>query len=273
MRDQNSKSQLSNSQLCLSVLSLQLLVVFALCGCAAVEFVRPSPRPHYDELWQNYSDTKLKESTSAEVLETIHMPEYELPSQSKRIIASAGQKKRTYYTWFNMVAFDENQLTAKRKYLFMIDERPKILFTYPWAGIMYDCEMVLEPSTVDDPYANENTRRIAVLRKVRENLRDDMEEVGSDNKALATSGMLINQAFEAVLAKLDASPALASKLHEPAGVEFPHINLDKGKIQMLVEDDVVTVKMMLGSFIRYFEKEREKDQEQDQDQEQDEERI
>jgi hypothetical protein len=44
-------------------------------------------------------------------------------------------------------------------------------------------------------------------------------------------------------------------------VESPHINLDKGKIQMLVVDDIATVKMMLGSFVPQFEKKRDKDRE------------
>ena len=263
MQDQNSKSQVLNFQLWISVFSFQLLAIFAFGGCAVVEFVRPNKPPHYRELRENYNTTKLKESTSAEVLESIHLPEYELLSQSKRVIASAGRKKRTYYSWFNMVAFDENKLAAKRRYLFMVDERPKVLFADPWAGVMYDSEMAVEADVLDEPYANENARRIAILKRVRANLHDDMKEVGSDNKTLATSGMLLNQAFEAVLVALDASPALASKLHEPAGVEFPHINLDKGKVQMLVADDIVTVKMMLGSFIPQFEKKRDKDGEED----------
>ena len=261
MQEQNSKYQVLNFRLRITVFIFELLTVFALGGCAVVDFVKPNKPPHYRKLRENYKTTKLKESTSSEVLESIHMPEYELLSQSKRVIASAGQKKRTYYSWFNMVSFDENKLTAKRKYLFMINERPKVFFVYPWAGVMYDSEMVLAADVLGEPYESENARRIAILKRVRENLLEDMKEVGPDNKTLAICGMLSNQAFESVLVALDASPALASKLHEAAGVEFSHINLDKGKIQMLVVDDIATVKMMLGSFVPQFEKKRDKDRE------------
>ncbi|MHC4890892.1 MAG: hypothetical protein ACYTEO_15665, partial [Planctomycetota bacterium] len=67
----------------------------------------------------------------------------------------------------------------------------------------------------------------------------------------------INQALETVLVKLDSSPVLATKLSEPGGVDFSHINLGRGKIQMLVEDDIVTVKMRLGSLVKEFEKQQE----------------
>ena len=94
----------------------------------------------------------------------------------------------------------------------------------------------------------------SIVKEVLENLRKDIDEVSSDNKTLAVCGMMINQSFETVLTKLDSSPAFAARLSEPAGLDFSHINLDKGKIGMKIEGDTVTVKMMLGSFVRYFEK-------------------
>ena len=62
--------------------------------------------------------------------------------------------------------------------------------------------------------------------------------------------MLVNQALSAVLTSLDSSPALATRLSKPAGVEFSHLNLDKGKIQMVAIGDVARVKIRLGSFMR-----------------------
>jgi hypothetical protein len=55
-----------------------------------------------------------------------------LISQSKSIIAAVGQSKKGYKTWFDMVAFDESELTARRKYVYIADERPKQLFVEPW---------------------------------------------------------------------------------------------------------------------------------------------
>jgi rubredoxin len=62
--------------------------------------------------------------------------------------------------------------------------------------------------------------------------------------------MLINQGLETVLVKLDVSPALAVKLDKKEAVEFDHLSFKRGKIQMVVEDDVARLKMRLGSFLK-----------------------
>jgi hypothetical protein len=223
-----------------------LCALLPLYGCRTVEYFWPEKPPYDRELYSIYEHTRLNISSSYDVLSTIHQPEYELLSQSKSVIASSGQKKKGRKVWFNMVAFDENQLTAKRKYILIVDDIPNPL-EEPRKNLSFDCEMILESSIINEPYANENSRRIAILRRVKENTSKDSGEVGSDNKVLASSGMLANQALEAALVKLDSSPVLASKLSEPAGVDFSHINLGRGKIQMLVDDNIVKVKMRLGS--------------------------
>ena len=86
-----------------------------------------------------------------------------------------------------------------------------------------------------------------------ERFRSDIAEVGQDNKMLNDSGMMVNQALGTVLVKLDSSPTLASRLHEPAGLLFDHVSFGKGKIQMVVTYDIVTVKIRLGSLVRKFE--------------------
>ena len=238
------------------------LCCFGLYGCVFMdmgEFAMPSGPPSDRDIPKGYNQVELRQSSAADVLDIIHISEHELLSQSKSVVASQGQKKRKHKVWFKMVAFDENELTARRKYLFIEDERPKFLFTEPWAGFGFDSEMVLEGEVLSKPYSNENARRIAILKQVLENFRKDIDEVGLDNKKLATSGMMVNQALEAILVKLDSLPSLAARLNEPAGVEFDHISLNKGKIQMVVVGDVVTVKMRLGSFVHKFKKQQEED--------------
>ena len=215
-----------------------------------VEFLTPEWPPSRSKIYRSYYQTKLKTSSAADVLAMIHMPEHELLSQSKSVVASAGQKKKGYKTWFNMVAFDENELTARRKYLFVADERPKTLFVEPWESLRFDCEMVLEREVLDKPYANESARRIAILKQVLENFRKDIGELSQDNKVLVVSKMLVNQALEATLVKLDSSPALAIRLSEPDGIVFSHMSFDKGKTRMVIGDDVVTVKTRLGSLAK-----------------------
>jgi len=231
---------------------LLLFTSYLLCGCSVVEYFKPEKPPYDQELYESYNQTKLKISSSADVLATIHKPEYELLSQSKSVIASLGQKKKGYKTWLNMVAFDEDELTAKRRYIFIVDDRPNLM-EEPRKKLSFDCEMVLEGEVLDRPYANENERRIAILRQLLENVRKDVDEVGTDNRMVAISGMMTNQALETVLVKLDSSPVLASRLSESAGVDFSHISLGKGKIQALMEDDIIKVKMRLGSAVKHFE--------------------
>jgi len=221
-----------------------------LSSCAVVEFAKPEAPPSNTLISSNYVQTEIKTSTSADVLTVINMPEYEMLSQSKSVIASVGQKKRGYKAWFNMVAFDEEALTARRKYLFIEDERPKSLFVEPWAYAKFDCKMVIESEVLDKPYSNENAKRIAILKQVKENLNNDLEVVRLDNKILNVEGMIINQGLAAVLTTLDTSPGQAAKLSEYPGVEFSNLTYDKGRIRMLLNEDVVTVEMKLGSIVK-----------------------
>ena len=252
MSNQELKYKSLNLKLYVLVFGLQFLIIFGLCGCDVVEFFALEQPPYDYQILASYDMTKLKESSSADVLAIIYMPEFELLSQSKSVIASQGQNKKGYKSWFTMVAFDENDLRARRKYLLVADEKPKVLFTEPWQNLSFDCQMVLDREILDEPYANENARRIAILRRVLANSRDDIKELGSDNKMIDVCGMLINQALEAALVKLDNWPASATRLSEPAGLGFSHMSLDRGKIGMVVKDDVVAVRIRSGSLTGDF---------------------
>ncbi len=230
-------------------LKLSLLTCcFVLGGCCYFDYCKPEQPPYDIELFHSYRQVELNKSTSADVLGIIHRADYELLSQSKSVIVSTGQQKEGYKTWFDMVAFDENELTAKRKYFFEIDEKPKVLGKSPKEGLRLDCDVVLPAKVLSEPYANENAKRIAILKQILEDFRKDIADVRQDSKALAAAGMLTDQAITSVLTTLNSSPALATRLSEPAGVVFSHIALDKGKIQMVVVDTIARVKIRLGSF-------------------------
>jgi len=247
MQSQNLKLKNLNFESWFFAFSFQLLVVFGLCGCSVVEYFRPEKPPYDEELSASYYQTKLKESSSADVLATIHRPEYELLSQSRSVVASLGQKKKGHKIWFNMVAFDENKPAARRKYFFVVDEKAKGFLFWPRQSLTFDSEMVLETEVLDKPYANENARRIAILRQVLKNAHKDTDELAQDNKMLGICGMLINQTLNTVLQKLDESPALASKLSGNNGLPFDHITLGKGSIGMGITDDIVKVKVKVSS--------------------------
>jgi hypothetical protein len=238
--------------------TMRALIVVLCClagGCEPQDplvFLVKEGDPTNQQIYAQYRQTILNRSTSAEVLSQFGTPKYALLSQSKSIAALVGTTKQGHKMWFQMVSFDENELIAKRKYYFISHERPKQLFVEPWEGVDFGCQMVLSKDILDQPYADENARRIAVLKKVDADIRKDTSEVGADNASLSLNGMMAGQGVESLLTKLNASPALAARLSEPNGLEFEHINYDKGKLRMVIDNDIVTVKMRLGSFGKDF---------------------
>ncbi len=259
-----------NFGLCLFIFGFLFSVIFGLCGCSSVmlPYVISVCREPFDpNLSEGYDKVELKRSGALNVLPIISKPESELLSQSRSVVASVGQSKDGYKTWFNMVAFDEVKLTAKRKYFFLVDEKVKglrgkrrFLPFEPRRGLIFECQMVLETAALHRGRATENVRQIAILRQVLKNLYRDINELGqsvdmldSDNKMLSISGMLLNQTFGMVLHKLNRSPALVTKLGDAEGIEFDHISFDKGTVKMAIEGGIVTVTIRLGIFKDMFE--------------------
>lgn len=184
----------------------------------------------------------------------------EMISHSENVVVSMGQSKDGYQTWFNMVTFSENELNVVRKYFFVVDDKTKSIQFEPNQGLRFDCEIELEKEVFADPDTSDNARRIEILRNVLNYLRKDMNELRNDpdspdqgNKTIDICRMLINQTFDLILRELDRSPVLASRLSQAGGVEFDHINFDKGKIQLLVTRDIATVKIRLGAFAHMIE--------------------
>ena len=99
----------------------RMLLLTSVCfvaGCIAlldfVGLVKPEGPPSNEQIYSIYRQTVIDQSTSGDVLMAFGRPEYALLSQSKSVVALAGEKKKGYEKWFNMVAFDENSLLAKR---------------------------------------------------------------------------------------------------------------------------------------------------------------
>lgn len=239
------------------LLLLCVMLAFTLSGCWLVDvkdFLTPEGPPEDQEIAMVYYLTELRRSTAADVLPLIYMPEHSLLSQSTSVLAAQGEKKKGYKLWFTLVSFDENDLLAKRKYLMIADEKPKVFLTQPWAGLRFDCRLVLEGDILDEPYADENARRIAMLKFARQAMHDDIAEVKADNKAFEISGAMVNQSLEAVLNVFDQSPALAKKLSDEKGLDFEHHSFDKGKIGMTSDERTMTIRMRLGSFAKKWDK-------------------
>jgi hypothetical protein len=225
-------------------------------GCAA--FIGPGKRTvSVDDvpIFDRYYLTNLKQSNSADIIGAIATDGTELMSQSQSVIASWKEEKKGYVYWFNMVAFDEEAFTAVRKYCVVFDEKASqgLWFLFPVQKLRFEAAMVLERAIVDEPYANENEKRIAVIKEIFSKFTADSVQLTADSQVLDSSSMLIKQTLNAVLNKLAVSPAIADKLDDLAGMEFDHITLGKSRVRMLIEDDIVKIKIKIGSNLKNFD--------------------
>lgn len=240
----------------MKTLSIAVLIlcagVFFWNGCDFVigtgELFASEGEPNDTIIYGDYNSVKLNSSTSTDVLKAIVIPKYEILSQSKSVIASGGVKKRGHKVWFDMVAFEEEGSTAIRKYMVTVDERPKKLFIEPWEGLRFDCESVVDKKVLDEPYATENARRIAILKNVYKMYQDDFSKIEKDNKDTAMRGLMVSQAFGDVILKLDESPAQAAWFDRPEGIKFESRSLSKGRIRMRMMGNIAEVRMILGAY-------------------------
>lgn len=242
-----------------------LLILGALLGgCSSEPSGRRASAFSQEELCEPYRQIMLKESLTIDALPKIQrfqsdrgplLGGVEVFSQRRNIAASLGQAKDGLETWFNMVTFEMHRLNVIRKYFFLVDEDAAHFPARFRRGLRFDCEMVLANEMQEKSYASEDARRIAILRRVRENLRKDMTNLSADanspdpdDKMLSVCGMLLNQTLGMILVKLEASPVLAAKLSESPGVDFDQINFGEGRIFMTVAGDMVGLRIRIGAF-------------------------
>ncbi len=244
-------------------------------GCSTVSpWAKARQLSYQAKLSAPYDRIKVKQSIIQNAVPKIQrlqdelepsFAEAELISHGENVVVSLGQSKDGYKSWFNMVTFQEKELNAIRKYFFFVDDKSRSFQLNPSRGLRFDCEIVIGEEMLAEPGTTENARRIAMLRNILDNFHKDINELSEDtdapdqeNKMLDICRMLINQAFEVVLRELDSSPVLATRLSQAGGVEFDHINFDKGKIQMVVVGNIVRVKIRLGAFTHMIEVKKSK---------------
>jgi hypothetical protein len=199
-----------------------------------------------EQVFSRYYLTTLKLSQSTDILGIIVEDQRELLSQSESVVASWGQNKNGSILWFNMIAFDEESLAADRKYSFAVDEKARSFYIKPMQRLRFDAQIILDDQTLNHPYAGTNEKRIAVLKKILADFKQDAAQLTFDSQTLHSASMMVNQALNTIIYKLDASPALAAKLSEYAGLDFDHMTLGPAKVRMLIENDVAKIKIKIG---------------------------
>lgn len=203
-------------------------------------FVRES------NIFDRYYSTKLKTSTSADVLDVIQDEEKEFISQSESVVASWADARGGTMLWFNMVTFDEEEMTAVRKYGFLANEMSEGFSVLPTRKLRFDTEAVLSAEVIEEPYANENEKTINLLKVVLESFNSDILQISADSSVLRSSSMMVKQALNTILVQLDQSPALAVKLSGLKGMSFDHMTLGPGRVRVVLREDIVKVKIKIG---------------------------
>ncbi|MHB0947171.1 MAG: hypothetical protein ACYC3B_08360, partial [Sedimentisphaerales bacterium] len=148
----------------------------------------------------------------------------------------------------------EESSTVARKYFLAVDEKPWHLHN-EGQKLRFDCQMILDEQTLAEPYANENEKRIAIVKKMLEMTRDDFLQVRKDSKVIDTGAMMTNQTIERILYVLGQSPQLATRLVEEGGMDFDHLTLDDGRVRLILCKNVAILKIRIGKLKKIWTQE------------------
>jgi hypothetical protein len=219
------------------VVLVAVLCVVALSGCNMSR----------ETIFDRYYSTSLNVSTSADIIPMIQA-KGETLTKGENAIASWGDEKNGSVVWFNAIAFDDESSKAVRKYGFVAT--PKRRFQ----RMRLDAELVIDPDVLDEPHANENARKIAILKSILDDFNSDMAPLVKDSKALNSATLMAMQLLKKLITDLEVSPALATNLGNYGGMDFNNMNLGKGKTRMIIVDGIVNLKSISGAPLKDFDK-------------------
>ena len=208
-----------------------------------------------------YYMTNIGQSTAADIIGALGPVDQELMSQSESVIATWTEEDlHGYLYWFNMVAFDEEGCSAIRKYCLLVDEKARkgldgYILNWNHQNLRFEAELLLDEDITEAIYGNEDEKRIAILKEILAQFTFDSEQVTADSRVLYSSAMMVKLMMRDLLYELERSPAKAAWLDDLSGLEFDHLNLDRSRARMLVDDcNIVKLKVKIGSNIKTFEK-------------------
>ncbi|MCK4997902.1 MAG: hypothetical protein KAS23_00150 [Anaerohalosphaera sp.] len=229
----------------ISIITLLTACIVITTGCQDIE-------QQNDEVFSRYYLTSLKWSKSADVLPELTR-DCEIITQNESVVASWNQKDDSSQIWFNIVTFDEEKLTANRKYAFMVDEKAKGFAIAPTQKLRFDAELVLPADILNEAYTSENEKRISVMKYIRTIFAEDIGQLSPDSKELEAAGMLVINSLNQCIYPLEQTPGLAKQLPKESGMEFDHMNFDAGRVRMLINDDTAKIKIKIGSVVEDFD--------------------
>ena len=102
---------------------------------------------------------------------------------------------------------------------------------------------MMDDDILDAVYPTQNAQYIAVLQAAAKYFHDDALEVMKDSQILESSVLMVDQAFNSILIKLQTNQALAAHLPWLEGMEFQHPILGESRIRMIILDNIVKIKI------------------------------
>jgi hypothetical protein len=247
---------------------------FSLClcvgGCSSIPNLNhwaPPGKLPYQNIAATYHSTSLKRSSTLDVLRTMQThqdllnPEdvnRELISQGDTLVASSGQSNDQLKNWFTLFSFDEQSMTANRKYFMCLDEKtlvtpsqPQKRLFFPRKTLIFNSQ-ILVTDLMSQEFDSEQARDIALLENMAKKLRSDVtyfdgttRTTANGNHIMTNIGLYMNTVFQQALMELHRSPYLANNLGHQ-GLIFDHMTLNKGRIQMILQGDILVSRVEMG---------------------------
>lgn len=215
---------------------IRWIVVMGLCAVAA------GCQESYDDnkdIFNRFYMTDLKQSASADVLNIIKTLQREEMTQSGNLVVSFGDDNDGATLWYNMVAFDDQTLKAARKYAFLENEKSP-------QRLRFDAQAVVDPQILAGPYTDENARKLAILNWLDRQFSTDGKQISASSQVLASGTLAARQTLSCVLVQLNANPVQVARLADFDGVRFDHPTLGRSHIRVLIEDDIIKLKIKAG---------------------------
>ena len=193
-------------------------------------WVPPGKLP-YQDIAATYHSTSLKRTSTLDVLRNMQTHQdllnpkdvdRELISQGDTLVASSGRSNDHRKNWFTLFSFDEQSMTANRKYFMCLDESTLVTPTEPQKPLFLPRKtLVFNSQTVvtdlmNREFENEQARDIALLESIAKNLRSDItyfdattRPAANGNHIMTNIGLYMNTVFQQALMELHRSPYLA----------------------------------------------------------------
>jgi hypothetical protein len=231
-----------------SVLFLMLLsAALPLAGCAWTARGLSAPeKPSPQDLLATFNDTALGKSTSGDALAAVRYPEFQLVVNGQNGLAVSGPRTAGSRTWLTLFSFGDS-LTVSGKYFFLINDKPTAFMYKKFIRARLDAEKIITPEVLAKNYSDEEARNVAILSDILTGFGAAAKEVKVSDTRTRSCAMAVHDLLSQILAKLAASPSEAMHFDNPAGIAFDHATMGPGRFRMIVEGDVVKLKVIVGS--------------------------